>query len=143
MLPIGIGMIRYRDTCADAMRFFKDKGPINGKVEACQKLLQVDCTEVLPHEVKGDRSKSALFDGCRLASSLKKMKREDMWKITSQVWIEMLAYAATHCRGFHHEQQLRKGGEFLTHVWLLMAHLGITEQFQVYQGHARARLNVS
>ncbi|GJV17536.1 hypothetical protein Tco_1362859 [Tanacetum coccineum] len=131
MLPNGIGMIRYRDTCADAMRFFKDKGPINGKEEACQKLLQVDCTEVLPNEVKGDRSKSALFDGCRLASSLKEMKREDMWKITSQVWIEMLAYAATHCRGFHHAQQLRKGGEFLTHVWLLMAHLGITEQFQV------------
>ncbi|PWA40011.1 hypothetical protein CTI12_AA564490 [Artemisia annua] len=143
MLPIGIGMIRCRDTCAEAMRFFKDKGPINGKVEACQKLLQVECTEVLPHEVKGDRSKSALFDGCRLASSLKKMKREDMWKITSQVWIEMLAYAATHCRGFHHAQQLRKGGEFLTHVWLLMAQLGITEQFQVDQGHARARLNVS
>nr|GEW54727.1 hypothetical protein CTI12_AA564490 [Tanacetum cinerariifolium] len=143
MLPNGIGMIRYRDTCADAMRFFKDKGPINGKEEACQKLLQVDCTEVWPSEVKGDRSKSALFDGCRLASSLKEMKREDMWKITSQVWIEMLAYAATHCRGFEHAQQLRKGGEFLTHVWLLMAHLGITEQVQVSQGHARARLNVS
>ncbi|CAH1435305.1 unnamed protein product [Lactuca virosa] len=25
MLPIGIGMIRYRDTCAEAMRFFKEK----------------------------------------------------------------------------------------------------------------------
>nr|GEX34595.1 hypothetical protein CTI12_AA564490 [Tanacetum cinerariifolium] len=130
MLPNGIGMIRYHGTCADAMRFFKDKGPINGKEEACQKLLQVDCTEVWPSEVKGDRSKSALFDGCRLASSLKEMKRKDMWKITSQVWIEMLAYAATHCRGFEHAQQLWKGGEFLTHVWLLMAHLGITEQFQ-------------
>nr|GEY43908.1 hypothetical protein CTI12_AA564490 [Tanacetum cinerariifolium] len=86
-----------------------DKGPINEKDEACQKLLQVDCTEVWPKEVKGDRSKSALFEGCRLASSLKEMKRGDMWKITSQVWIEMLAYAATHCRGFHHAQQLQKG----------------------------------
>ncbi|KAM7468849.1 hypothetical protein LguiA_007032 [Lonicera macranthoides] len=52
----------------------------------------------------------------------------------------MLAYAATHCRGRHHAQQLRKGGELLTHVWLLMAHLGITEQFQISQGHAGAKL---
>ncbi|GKA03010.1 hypothetical protein Tco_0675791 [Tanacetum coccineum] len=64
----------------------------------------------------------------RLALTLKKMEKERMWKVMSQVWIEILAYAATHCRGFHHLQQLRKGGEFLTHVWLLMAHLGITEQ---------------
>ncbi|GKB50308.1 hypothetical protein Tco_0901061 [Tanacetum coccineum] len=41
------------------------------------------------------------------------------------------------CRGFHHEQQLTKGAEILTHVWLLIARLGITEQFQVSQGHAR------
>ncbi|XP_076883916.1 uncharacterized protein LOC143532881 [Bidens hawaiensis] len=143
MLPIGIGMIRYRDTCAEAMRFFKEKGPITEKVEACIKLLEVDSLEVLPSKVKGDRCKSALFDGCRLALTLKKMKTERMWKVMSQVWIEILAHAATHCRGFHHEQQLRKGGEFLTHVWLLMAHLGIiTEQFQVSQGHARARVNV-
>ncbi|GJY79618.1 hypothetical protein Tco_0485419 [Tanacetum coccineum] len=131
MLPIGIGMIRYRDTCAEAKRFFKEKGLVTEKVEACLKLLEVDSLEVLPSKVKGDRCKSALFDGCRLALTLKKMKKERMWKVISQVWIEILAYAATHCRGFHHLQQLRKGGEFLTHVWLLMAHLGITEQFQI------------
>ncbi|XP_076954096.1 uncharacterized protein LOC143628366 [Bidens hawaiensis] len=142
MLPISIGMIRYRDTCAEAMRFFKEKGPITEKVEACKKLLEVDSLEVLPSKVKGDRCKSALFDGCRLALTLKKMETGRIWKVMSQVWIEILAYAATHCRGFHHEQQLRKGGEFLTHVWLLMTHLGITEQFQVSQGHARARVNV-
>ncbi|KAI3797077.1 hypothetical protein L1987_39767 [Smallanthus sonchifolius] len=142
MLPIGIGMIRYRDTCAEAARFFKEKGPVTEKVEACKKLLEVDSLDVLPSKVKGDRSKSVLFDGCRLSLTLKKMERERMWEVMSQVWIEILAYAATHCRGSHHEQQLRKGGEFLTHVWLLMAHLGITEQFQVSQGHARARVNV-
>lgn len=109
------------------------------KANACEKLLQVN-TEVLPIKVKGDRSKSVLFDACRLAKSLRAMK-EQKWGIMSLVWVEMLAYAATHCRGNHHIQQLRKGGELLTHVWLLMAHLGITEQFQIYQGHARAKLN--
>ncbi|KAI3797357.1 hypothetical protein L1987_32613 [Smallanthus sonchifolius] len=143
MLPIGIGMIRYRDTCAEATRYFKENGPITEKVEACRKLLEVCCLDVLPSKVKGDRCKSALFDGCRLALTLKNMEEERMWKVMRQVWIEILAYAATHCRGFQHEQQLRKGGEFLTHVWLLMAHLGITEQFQVSQGDARAKLVVA
>ncbi|KAI3796988.1 hypothetical protein L1987_39676 [Smallanthus sonchifolius] len=130
MLTEGIGLIRYRDTCAEATRYFKENGPITEKVEACRKLLEVYCPDVLPSQVKGDRCKSALFDGCRLAFTLKNMEEERMWKVMSQVWIEILAYAATHCRAFQHEQQLRKGGEFLTHVWLLMAHLGITEQFQ-------------
>ncbi|GJW90829.1 hypothetical protein Tco_0168382 [Tanacetum coccineum] len=49
----------------------------------------------------------------KLALTLKKMGKERMWKVMSQVWIEILAYAATYCRGFHHQQQLRKGGEFL------------------------------
>ena len=90
--------------------------------------------------MKGDRSKSVLFDACRLATQLRSMDCERRWKIMNRVWVEILAYAACHCRGNQHAQQLRKGGEFLTHVWLLMAHLGITEQFQIYQGHARAKL---
>ncbi|KVI07681.1 uncharacterized protein LOC112507197 [Cynara cardunculus var. scolymus] len=145
MLPMGIGIIRYRDTCADAMRFFKTKGPITEKAEACRKLLEVDCKELLPSIVKGDRSKSVLFDGCRLALDLREMEMErgGMWKVVSQVWIEILAYAAANCRGVQHSQQLGRGGEFLTQVWLLMAHLGMTEHFQVSQGHARARFNVS
>ncbi|GKB17621.1 hypothetical protein Tco_0851544, partial [Tanacetum coccineum] len=98
MLPICIGMIRYRDTCAKAKRFFKEKGLITQKVKACLKLLEVESLEVLPSKVKGDRCKSALFDGCKIALTLKKMEKEHMWKVMSQIWIEILAYAATHCR---------------------------------------------
>uniref|UniRef100_A0A5B7BA25 DUF4220 domain-containing protein n=1 Tax=Davidia involucrata TaxID=16924 RepID=A0A5B7BA25_DAVIN len=143
LLPIGIGLIRFRDTCAEAREFFEEKGPINGKAKACEKFLHLN-TEVLPMKVKGDRSKSVLFDACRLAQKLQKIQggKENKWEIVSGVWVEMLAYAASHCRGHHHAQQLRKGGELLTHVWLLMAHLGITEQFQISKGHARAKLIV-
>lgn len=82
-----------------------------------------------------------LFDACRIATELRTKHAKDQWNIISKVWVEILAYAACHCRGTHHAQQLRKGGEFLTHVWLLMAHLGITEQFQISQGHARAKFS--
>uniref|UniRef100_A0A803ND95 DUF4220 domain-containing protein n=2 Tax=Chenopodium quinoa TaxID=63459 RepID=A0A803ND95_CHEQI len=138
MLPMGIGMIRLRDTCAEARDFFKEQRQQPNKAQACRMLLRVN-TEIQPGKVKGDRSKSVLFDACRLATELLS-KKGQAWEIISQVWVEILAYAACHCRGTHHAQQLRKGGEFLTHVWLLMAHLGITEQFQISQGHARAKL---
>lgn len=145
MLPMGIGMIRIRDTLAEAMDFFQEKNwkteKVDQKAKACQKLLQVN-TEVLPAKVKGDRSKSVLFDACRLAKSLHGMEKEQKWKVVSDAWVGMVAFAATHCRGNHHAQQLRKGGELLTHVWLLMAHLGITDQFQIDQGHARPKLSV-
>lgn len=141
MLPIGIGMIRFRDTCAEARVFIKERETmIHSKADICSKLLEVN-TEVAPMVVKGDRCKSVLFDACRLAKFLVE-KKEGKWEILSAVWVEMLAHAATHCGGSHHARQLRRGGELLTHVWLLMAHLGITEQFQISRGHARAKLIV-
>ncbi|PQQ16168.1 uncharacterized protein Pyn_35684 [Prunus yedoensis var. nudiflora] len=141
MLPIGIGLIRFQDTCAEAKEYFEQRNRTSSvKTEACEMLLRVS-TEVKPAKVKGDRSKSVLFDACSLASSLNNQK-EKKWEILSQVWIEILGYAASHCRGNFHAQQLRRGGELLSHVWLLMAHLGITEQLQISQGHARVKLIV-
>ncbi|XP_060670099.1 uncharacterized protein LOC107435107 [Ziziphus jujuba] len=171
MLPVGIGMIRFLDTQAELIRFFEEyKSTSDGNTtsqsggsknicswvnewcfnttkkfngdesKACKMLMKVN-TIVEPIKVKGDRSKSVLFEGCRLASQLQEVK-EKKWEIISNVWVEMLAYAASQCRGSYHAQQLRRGGEFLSHVWLLMAHLGLTEQFQISQGHARVKLVV-
>ncbi|XP_047975767.1 uncharacterized protein LOC125218186 [Salvia hispanica] len=144
MLPMGIGMIRFRDTCAEARVFLRERGAmISTKGETCKKLLEVS-TQVPPAKVKGDRSKTVLFDACKLAKSLLDVKiQSQRWEIISKVWVEMLAHAATHCSGHHHAHQLRKGGELLSHVWLLMAHLGITEQFQISQGHARVKIRSS
>ncbi|KAF7811675.1 DUF594 family protein [Senna tora] len=149
MLPNGIGQIRFQDTCAEAIELFQERKYISERNQACKVLLRVN-TEIPPSEVKGDRSKSVLFDACRLAKSLQSLEetelnwsKEKKWEMMSHVWVEMLSHAASQCRWVHHAKQLRKGGEFLTHVWLLMAHLGITEQFQISRGHARAKLLVS
>ena len=89
-----------------------------------------------------------LFDACRLAKDLQSLEAElhwdkvKKWEFASHVRVEMLSYAASQCQSSQHAQQLRQGGELLTHVWLLMAHLGITEQFQISKGYARARLIV-
>ncbi|XP_062087853.1 uncharacterized protein LOC133794572 [Humulus lupulus] len=173
MLPVGIGMIRFRDTQAEITKFFEEHKPSSldnssstnthshgssrlrvkffswarnkpklDKSQACNMLLKVN-TAVPAVKVKGDRSKSVLFDACRLASELQAISDKcKKWEMISDVWVEMLAYAASQCRGNHHAQQLRRGGELLTHVWLLMAHFGLTEQFQISQGHARVKLVV-
>ncbi|XVF42071.1 hypothetical protein PTKIN_Ptkin01aG0330600 [Pterospermum kingtungense] len=189
LLPIGIGLIRFRDTRADAKRFFKERSTPSrtGKknridcsnmllqvgdseveeedqpsfrdrkkrlglcysreepimyqmITACKMLLQENI-DVLPGKVKGDSSKSVLLDACRLASALNGMTdRKVKWDMIRDVWLEMLAYAASHSRGSQHCLQLRRGGELLTHVWLLMAHFGMSEQFQISKGYARALL---
>ncbi|KAL4625430.1 hypothetical protein ACB092_05G025200 [Castanea dentata] len=151
-------LVVFRDTCAEANEFFKErKSKLGGgnvgkmlhtkKLNACSMLLQVN-TEIRPSKVKGDRRKSVLFDACRLAKSLqslataKEWDSAKKWELICHVWVEMLSYAASHCQWNHRAQQLTQGGELLTHVWLLMAHLGITEQFQISQGYERAKLNV-
>ncbi|XP_030968924.1 uncharacterized protein LOC115989394 [Quercus lobata] len=141
MLPNGIGQIRFQDTWAEAVEFFQERKSKCVGNQAKIILLEVS-TEVPPSKVKGDRSKSLLFEGCRLAKSLQCLENEKKWELISHVWVEMLCYAASKCRWNHHAQQLTRGGELITHVWLLMAHLGITEQFQISKGHARAKLIV-
>ncbi|CAN4109191.1 unnamed protein product [Withania somnifera] len=189
----GIGTIRYRDTCAEAEKFFlsrnimkstnKDQGErccnnfftcsclkgitndkegqvYKGKKEkqknctkrepsreekhrrACKAILQVNAV-VKPVQVKGDRSKSALFDGRRLAKELEELGHGiDKWELLSKVWVEMLSHAAINCNANDHCQQLSKGGQLVTLVWLLMTHFGLGNNFQISEGHARAKLIV-
>ncbi|XP_019193730.1 PREDICTED: uncharacterized protein LOC109187834 [Ipomoea nil] len=115
---------------------------------ACEWLKSVN-PQVKPSEVKGDRSKSLLFDACILAGHLERLcdkntpyTENEVWGMMSKVWVELLSYGACNCRGDAHAQYLGKGGELLTFVWLLMAHFGLGEQFRIEAGHARAKLIV-
>ena len=42
--------------------------------------------------------------------------KDGKWEMITSFWVEMLAYAAFHCRGKYHGQQLSWGGELLTRV---------------------------
>lgn len=128
LLPDGIEKIRFQDTCAEAIEFFEEKTSVSDVNQACTKLLEVT-TDISPLKVRGDTSKSVLFDGCRLAKSLRGLDIEKRWELICNVWVEMLCSAACKCRWKNHAKQLTGGGELLTHVWLLMAHLGIVDHF--------------
>lgn len=145
----GIGLIRFRDTCAEAEKFFKSELTNNKsrreekitRKKACETIISVN-TQVKPVAIKGDRSKSVLFEAARLAKELKKLKVKKRWEMMSKVWVELLSYGASHIRSNAHAQQLSKGGELITVVWLLMAQLGLADQFQISEGYARAKLIV-
>nr|POF11702.1 hypothetical protein CFP56_69003 [Quercus suber] len=147
MLPSGIGQIRFQDTCAEAIEIIEEREYISDEKKACEVLFKVN-TEILPSQIKGDRSKSVLFDACKDAQSQFLLARNDWeteqkWERISRVWVGMLSYAASQCSWNYHARRLSQGGELLTHVWLLMAHLGITKHFQISRGHLRAKLFLS
>ncbi|KAK2652140.1 hypothetical protein Ddye_011996 [Dipteronia dyeriana] len=78
---------------------------------------------------------SVLHVGCRLSQRLRSNvgdnNEKELWNLISEVWVEMLTYAANRCAWKEHAQQLKNGGELLTHVSLLMAHLGLSEQYEM------------
>ncbi|XP_022740874.1 uncharacterized protein LOC111292654 [Durio zibethinus] len=74
----------------------------------------------------------ALLEGASFAVKLQRFPRElrwdhdEKWEMISEVWMEMMTHAASYCSWREHAQQLRHGGELLTHVALVMAHLGLS-----------------
>ncbi|XP_056176574.1 uncharacterized protein LOC115693722 [Syzygium oleosum] len=75
-------------------------------------------------KMRGTKSTSVLIDACHLATQLKSV---DKWDMISKFWVRMLIYAAYECKGYEHCESLNRGGELLSHAWLLMAHLGIAQ----------------
>lgn len=138
----GIGLLRYRDTCAEAKRFFESAAAYDPNHDDARRMLLKVNTTKKPSEVKGDRCKSVLFDAVILAKVLRELDAQLMWKVVANVWAEMLTYAAGKCRGSTHVRQLSRGGELITLVWFLMAHMGLGDMYQIHAGDAKAKLIV-
>nr|VDD20027.1 unnamed protein product [Brassica oleracea] len=124
----GMGQIRFIDTLAEAERFFKRRRIENSRDvrTACDHILNVKI-EIHPRDVKGNQSKSVLFEARALAKELNKVTYldENKWTVVSRVWMELLSYAASNCDATARMEQLSKGGELINFVWLEMAHLGL------------------
>ncbi|RLN35383.1 hypothetical protein C2845_PM03G17680 [Panicum miliaceum] len=137
----GIGLLRYRDTCAEARRFFASMDEwVIDHGDARVMLLRVNTSEK-PSTVKVDRSKSVLFDAVILAKALRELNDDElMWEVVARVWGEMLTYAAGKCRGSTYVRRLSRGGELITLVWFLMAHMGLGDMYQIQEGDAKAKL---
>ncbi|CAK7345008.1 unnamed protein product [Dovyalis caffra] len=89
-------------------------------------------TDICYHDEvpKKDGNANNVHPNCKMSS----LETEDgwenkrKWETISQVWVGMLTYVANHCGSKEHAQSLTRGGELVTHVCLLMAHVGLSEQ---------------
>ncbi|KAK4564634.1 hypothetical protein RGQ29_006635 [Quercus rubra] len=139
MLPIGMGHIKFQDIYTEVGEFIEEHtGKSVGDEEEASKTLSKVKTDIMLTVGGKGRSNNLIFYACKLASSLGPGKEK--WDIIKNVWLEMLGHAASQCKGRLHAQQLRRGGELLTHVWLLMAHFGLTDHFQISHSHAIAEV---
>jgi len=122
MLPKGIGEARYKQTGIQLTEFStrwrsKETARPHWRSEEFMK------------EIKNLESNvSMLHDACKLARKLQSLETPVKWRMISQIWVEMMTYAASNCGWKEHAQALTRGGELLTRVCLLMAHLGLSEQ---------------
>jgi hypothetical protein len=82
---------------------------------------------------KGGSKGSFIEDAWALAQGLLDLGDDKMWEVIQGVWVEMLCFSASRCRGYLHAKALSSGGEFLSYVWLLMSYMGMetfTERLQ-------------
>ncbi|KAF7026468.1 hypothetical protein CFC21_038577 [Triticum aestivum] len=131
MSPPGIGLVLYRDTCAEAKLFFKSAAAWDPDHRDARRMLLGVNTTMEPSAVNGTRCRSVLFKGVILGKALRDLGDDLMWQLVARVWEEMLTYAAGKCRGSTHLPQLSRGGELITMVWFLMAHMGVGDMYEI------------
>ncbi|KAM0872775.1 hypothetical protein ACQ4PT_038485 [Festuca glaucescens] len=60
----------------------------------------------------------------RVAEALAGVPEADRWDLIGDVWLEMLYYIAPRCGAAFHRDHLSTGGEFITHVLVVMYSIG-------------------
>ncbi|KAK4565042.1 hypothetical protein RGQ29_006908 [Quercus rubra] len=116
VLSTGNAILSFENTCEWVKKFFQEKKLTKlPKLDACAMLIS-------EYETSSDKVDNYLLTEDLLSLSVllanKLNPMDGKWEILSKFWVENLAYVATLCQGNNHAQQLRKGGEFFTHVWL-------------------------
>jgi hypothetical protein len=59
-------------------------------------------------------------EASKLAKELMAMPDGTRWRLMYRVWLGMLFYSASMCRGNLHAKSLAEGGEFLSFIWLML-----------------------
>ncbi|KAI4318072.1 hypothetical protein L6164_025881 [Bauhinia variegata] len=126
ILPVLTPELRsYRDTRAATVRFFQffqDNDPYETMWTEYTRFSETD-------RVKYESS--VVLDGIKVSKYLTSKRKDDTGRLLCQLWLEMLCFAASQCKGQSHAMQLGKGRELFTIVWLCMIHIGISYEYVV------------
>ncbi|XP_037467995.1 uncharacterized protein LOC119340198 [Triticum dicoccoides] len=139
----------------DEFEFFLDRAMVGNSGEPLSK---DDLTNIIDHGPEGERfhmqvpigidneaedkeAIKSLFHvpkACSLAKELMKLEPPSTrWRVMYRVWLGMLFYSASMCRGYLHAKSLGEGGEFLSYVWLVLSLKGartLADKLQMLQG---------
>ncbi|CAN6463481.1 unnamed protein product [Victoria cruziana] len=81
-------------------------------------------------------SRSIICLGSLLANQLEMMEEGRRWKLLADFWTELILFVAPSGQPWAHVKFLASGGEFITHLWALLYHSGIStscsECFNLY-----------
>jgi len=96
------------------------------------KTLASRCEELMrnsTHDGDGDEE-SLVKQGARLARRLidEIPETKFRWKVLSDFWAEMMLYVSPSDDARAHLEALAKGGEFITHIWVLLTHAGVLKR---------------
>ncbi|KAK3220409.1 hypothetical protein Dsin_014379 [Dipteronia sinensis] len=138
MLSVGTGQNIYQEISGEIEHAISTKCAeidVTRKNQVCDKLLEYFTSDEALKANKTNYTTNGFviktaFDLVKKMNKTYPSKPSDAdakWQKIGSKWFEMLVQAANNCRGNEHAQQLRRGGEFLTHVWLLMAYFGLTD----------------
>ncbi|XP_045090426.1 uncharacterized protein [Aegilops tauschii subsp. strangulata] len=101
----------------------------SGEIVKHSKASTVDMTdEILAREIltMPTSSGGVIYNANSLAQVLMELVDEvERWDVIQGVWVEMLCYSASQCRGYLHAKSLGEGGEYLSTVWLLWSFMGM------------------
>ncbi|VYS48150.1 unnamed protein product [Arabidopsis thaliana] len=140
----GIDKIKFKEAAAEAKKYWKRKHDSRNIEHAFEEIFSNP--EMVKKEPKRYQRKSVLTDAKELANELHKLSTKEgtevMWDVVSKVWVEMLCYGAGHCDPKKHVAQLSQGGEYITFVWILMAHFGVGDHFHTTEGNTTTLLIV-
>uniref|UniRef100_A0ACD5XVP2 Uncharacterized protein n=1 Tax=Avena sativa TaxID=4498 RepID=A0ACD5XVP2_AVESA len=115
------------------LKFFTGKKPLHKEIERgfVQRIIAnmqvVEHTDP-PPDAERDATTLEGFvrDAWKLAVLLLRVGDENkMWEVIEGVWVEMLCFSASRCRGYLHAKSLGTGAELLTYIWLLLSHMGM------------------
>ncbi|KAK3432859.1 hypothetical protein EUGRSUZ_D00364 [Eucalyptus grandis] len=91
-------------------------GSMKERIENLTSIVNEQCQETIV--ARGKRLGMQLVNGVADEGRI--------WKVLADFWADMMLYVAPSNDTGAHAKYLTSGGEFLTHVWVLVSHAGIT-----------------
>ncbi|WVZ91269.1 hypothetical protein U9M48_037461 [Paspalum notatum var. saurae] len=134
MLMLGAREGLFMLACDQIELIMKQQDDDNGYQAQSSSSSSMDERIHLAQRILGMETDDHLTAKAPMISSARKMAKElivhindehERWEVIQGVWVEMLCYSASRCRGYEHAKSLAYGGEFLTNVWLLWSCMGM------------------